>query len=62
MEPLDDHFASIQNTILTSTQLIAASIRSCAATRAEMRAHQFDMARMRASMAAIRDPFEAGWK
>ena len=59
MDSLDEHFASIQNTILTSTSLINASFVSCVETRNVIRNQHKAMDRMTATLEKLEysDPF-----
>ena len=59
MDSLDEHFASIQNTILTSTSLINASFVSCAQTRNTIRIQHEALDRMHATLEKLEesDPF-----
>ena len=54
MEPLDDHLASINNTILSSSILIAAAFRSCAETRAVVHLQHMELDRIRANLSLPR--------
>ena len=55
MDSLDEHFASITNTILTSTSLINASFVSCAETRDVIRMQHEALDRMHATLAKLEE-------
>jgi len=55
MDSLDEHFASIQNTILTSTALISAAFKSCAETRDLIRVQHEALDHMVATLAKLED-------